>query len=187
MEIRLSLGMLAMLAGVLWGLTPRAPVASLYPGGEQAAELSALEDAFAGHRGDVVLARRLAATYLRLNQPALAIWVVRAVAPALVVDPLLTHHLAQAYEAVGHLDDALATASVAHARCLRALGSAEAAVMAGPARFTCSPAALVALEQHEAALAQMLIWGVSDPRHDPRADIARGISQRRARIASIAE
>jgi hypothetical protein len=187
MEIRLSFGMLALLAGVLWGLTPRAPRASLNPVGEQAAELSALEDAFAGHRGDVVLARRLAATYLRLDQPALAIGVVRAVSPSLVVDPLLTHHLAQAYEAVGHLDDALATASVAHARCLRALGSDGAAVISGPTRFACSPRALVALEQHEAALTQMLVWGVSDPRHDPRADVARGISQRRARIASIAE
>jgi hypothetical protein len=31
----------------------------------------------------------------------------------------------------------------------------------------------------------MLRWGVSDPVHDPRARIARGMAERRARIASL--
>ena len=105
------------------------------------------------------LARGLAASYLRLGEPALAIGVVRSVSPELVTDPILTHRLAQAYEAVGRLDDAAATAAVARARCLRAIGSSDALATAAPARFDCSPSALVTLEQHEQALTQMLLLG----------------------------
>jgi hypothetical protein len=76
---------------------------------------------------------------------------------------------------------------VARARCSRAVGSADAAFSASPARFGCTPAALVALEQHEQALDQMLRWGVSDPRRDPRARLAHGLAERRARIASLGE
>jgi tetratricopeptide (TPR) repeat protein len=187
MEIRLSLAMLTLLGGVLWGLTPRAPVASLAPQGEPARALSALEDAFSSRHDDIKLARQLAATYERLDQPALVIGVVREVAPQLVADAVLTHRLAHAYEAMGRLDDALATAKLAHARCLRALHSSEAAMIEAPARFDCSAALLVALEQHEAALAQMALWGVSDVQHDSRANLARALALRCARIASNSE
>jgi tetratricopeptide (TPR) repeat protein len=187
MEIRLSLALLALLGGIAWSLAPTAPAATLQAGTESARELARLEDAFAVQHDNLDIARRLAAEYLRLGQPALAVGVVRTASPSLAADPLLTHRLAQAYEAVGRLDDALATASVAHARCLRAVGSAQATFADGPPDFVCTPAVLVALEQHEQALTQMLRWGVSDPRRDPRARLARGLAERRARIASIRE
>jgi hypothetical protein len=185
MEIRLSLAMLALLVGVVWGLSARDPIATLDPLGPQAADLSALEDAYAERRDDLPVVRRLAAEYLRLDQAALAIGVVRGASPELAQDPILTHRLAQAYEAVGRLDDALVTVEVARARCSRAVGSTDAALLGAPASMPCSPATLVALEQHGQALLQMLRWGVTDPRNDPRAPLARGLSQRRARIASL--
>jgi hypothetical protein len=185
MEIRLSLGLLALLGVMAFSLTSRVPQAALAPHAELTSELTTLEDAYASAHDDLGLARRLSASYLRLGQPALAIGVVRGVSPELVTDPILTHRLAQAYEAVGRLDDAVATAAVAHARCLRAVGSSHAAAASAPPRFNCSPAALVALEQHAQALSHMLRWGVNDPRTDPRARTARRIAERRARIASL--
>lgn len=185
MEIRLSLALLAVLAGIAWALAAEAPTAAFDPSSAATAELSSLEDRFAVAHDDLTVARQLAAEYLRRDAPALAIGVVHAAAPELVTDPLLTHRLAQAYEAVGRIDDALATASVARARCLRSLGNEEAAPASSPSRYLCSPAALVALEQHEQALAQMVLWGVSDPRHDPRARVAHGLAERRAKIASL--
>ena len=47
MEIRLSLGLLALLGAMAFGLTLRAPQAALEPEGEAARELALLEDAFA--------------------------------------------------------------------------------------------------------------------------------------------
>lgn len=187
MEIRLSLALLALLGGIAWSLAATAPRPQLDQDTQAVRGLSALEDAFATAHDNLDVARRLSAEYLRLGQPALAIGVARTASPALIADPLLTHRLAQAYEAVGRLDDALATASVAHARCLRAVGSSAAAFADGAPRFACTPAVLVAVEQHEQALSQMLRWGVTDPRHDPRARLARGLAERRVRIASIGE
>jgi hypothetical protein len=184
MEIRLSLALLVLLGGIGWALTAKSPEPALMPDTETVRELSRLEDAFAAGHDDIQTARRLAAEYLRLAQPALAIGVVRAASPELIADPILTHRLAQAYEAVGRVDDALATAAVARARCLRAIGSSEASLTSSPPRFDCSAATLVALEQHQQALAQMLRWGVTDPRRDPRARVARGLAERRAHIAS---
>jgi hypothetical protein len=187
MEIRLSLTLLAMLAGIGWCLTAKSPVPALEADTHAVRELSRLEDSFAAAHDDVRVARQLTAEYLRLSQPALAIGVVRAASPSLIADPLLTHRLAEAYEAVGRLDDAMATAGVARARCLRAIGSSEASPLSEPSRFDCSAAALVTFEQHEQALSQMLRWGVTDPQRDPRARVARGIAERRAHIASVAE
>ena len=184
MEIRLSLGLLALLGVMAFSLTSRSPRAALAPHADATAELAALEDAYALAHDDLALARRLSSAYLRLQQPALAIGVVRGVSPELVADPMLTHQLAQAYEAVGRLDDAVATAAVAHARCLRAVGSSRVAAASAPPRFGCSPAALVALEQHAQALSYMLRWGVTDSRTDPRARTARRLAERRVRIAS---
>jgi hypothetical protein len=185
MEIRLSLGLLALLGVMAFGLTSRAPEAVAASQGEGARELAALEDAFAAAHDDLALARQLSAWYLSLGEPALAIGVVRSVTPDLVTDPILTHRLAQAYEAVGRLDDAVATAAVAHARCLRAVGSSRALAASTPPEFACSPAALVALEQHAEALTLMLRWGVADPRRDPRAHLARRRAERRVGIASL--
>jgi hypothetical protein len=185
MEIRLSLGLLALLGVMAFGLTSRTPEAVPASRGDAAQELAELEDAFAAAHHDLAVAQRLSASYLRLGEPALAIGVVRSVTPDLVADPILTHRLAQGYEAVGRLDDAVATAAVAHARCLRAVGSSDAFAASTPAGFACSPAALVALEQHAQALSHMLRWGVSDPRTDPRARLARRLAERRVRIASI--
>jgi hypothetical protein len=187
MEIRLSLGVLALLGVIAFSLTARPPVAALPPDAPYAVELAALEDSLAADPGDVQVARRLAGEYLRLGRPALALGVVRAVRPTLIVDPLLTHRLAQAYEALGRLDDAAVTASVAHARCLRALGEPAAYVFAAPDPLQCTPAALVALEQHEQALLQMVRWGVTDPRIDPRARLAHRTAERIVRIASRAD
>jgi hypothetical protein len=175
---------LALLGVMAFGLTSRAPEAVLDPHTDTS-ELAELEDAFAAAHDDIALAQRLSASYLSLGEPALAIGVVRSVAPELVTDPILTHRLAQAYEAVGRLDDAVVTAAVAHARCLRAVGSSSALTVVNPPRFGCSPAALVVLEQHAQALTHMLRWGVSDPRNDPRAREARRLAERRVRIASL--
>jgi hypothetical protein len=187
MEIRLSLALLVLLGGIGYSLTAKSPVPALVADAETSHELAQLEDAFAVGHDDIAVARRLAAEYLRLAQPALAIGVVRAASPDLIADPILTHRLAQAYEAVGRLDDAMATAGVARARCLRAVGSSEASLTSSPPRFACNAATLVALEQHQQSLEQMLRWGVTDPRHDPRARIARGLAERRAHIASLAD
>jgi hypothetical protein len=186
MEIRLSLALLALLALIALGLTAGRPLASLPPDAPYAAELSDLEDGLAANPADVQVARRLAGEYLRLGRPAFALGVVRAVRPDLVVDPLLTHRLAQAYEALGRLDDAAITASVAHARCLRALGGPQP-LLAPPDPLHCSPATLVALEQHEQTLLQMVRWGVNDPRSDPRARLAHRTAERVVRIASLGE
>jgi hypothetical protein len=186
MEIRLSLGVLALLGVIAFGLTARPPIAALSPDTPYAAELAALEDSLAADPADLQVARQLAGEYLRLGRPAFALGVVRAVRPALVVDPLLTHRLAQAYEALGRLDDAAITASVARARCLRALGE-RSMLFAQPDPLQCTPAALVALEQHEQALLQMVRWGVTDPRTDPRARLAHRTAERFVRIASRAE
>jgi hypothetical protein len=187
MEIRLSLGLLALLGIMAFGLTVRAPEVVPASRGEAGHELAELEDAFATAHDNLALAQRLSASYLRLGEPALAIGVVRSVSPDLVTDPILTHRLAQAYEAVGRLDDAVATAAVAHARCLRAVGSSDALAASAPPRFSCSPSALVALEQHAQALSYMLRWGVTDPRHDPRRREAFRLAERRVGIASLGQ
>ena len=185
MEIRLSLALLAVLALIALSLTARSPLAALPPDGPYATELSELEDALAADPADVQVARRLAGEYLRLGRPAFALGVVRAVRPDRMADPLLTHRLAQAYEALGRLDDAAITASVAHARCERVLAGPEP-LLAPPDPLHCSAAALVALEQHEQALLQMIRWGVNDPRTDPRARVAHRTSELVVRIASLA-
>ena len=184
MEIRLSLAVLALFGAIALSLTARPPISELPPDGAYAQELSLLEDQLADDPTDVNAARLLAGAYLRLGRPAFALGVVRAVRPNLVVDPLLTHRLAQAYEALGRLDDAAITASVARARCVRALGQSQTIPFAAPEPLQCSAAALVALEQHESALLQMIRIGVNDPRTDPRARIAHRTAERMVRIAA---
>ncbi|MDD9933751.1 MAG: hypothetical protein OXT09_09115 [Myxococcales bacterium] len=187
MEIRLSVLFLVLLGGLAYGLLAQEPTATLEPGTGTSTELMALEDAFAADRGDLDLARRLSAEYLRMGQPGMAIAAVRAAAPELAADPLLSHRLSLAYEASGRLDDALATAHLALTRCERAIGSSRAALTTVPPRFACNPPTLISLEQHTQALVSMVRWGVTDPRTDPRAPVARNLAQRRASIASLAE
>jgi hypothetical protein len=186
-EIKLSIGFLALLGVVAWGLHAQAPAASMTPLSPATAELMALEDAFAEDRGDLELARRLSGEYLRLGEPGMAIAAVRAASPQLAADPVLSHRLALAYEASGRLDDALATAHLAFSRCERALGSSAAAINTSPPRFACNDASLLALRRHTESLLQMVRWGVTDPRHDPRAPLARQLAERRASIASLAD
>jgi hypothetical protein len=183
MEIKLGLLMLVMLAAIGTSLvagTPE-PLLAPAPGSELASgsELERLEDAYAADHANASVATALASAYLRAGHPALTIGVVAQASPDLMRDPMLTRRLAQAYEAVGRLDDALLTARAARARC------ASAALAPGSApRGACSPGALVALEQHEAALIWMLRWGVEDPRFDPRSPLAHRLAARNATILS---
>lgn len=183
MEIKLSALLLVVLASIGLSLLAGEPVALLQPDDGATSELTQLEDAFAWNHGELEIATRLSSAYLRLGKPALVIGVVRQVAPELQADPILNHRMAQAYEAVGRLYDALATAAVARARCARVVGTSDAVNVSVPS-VRCTAAALVALEQHEDALTRMLRWGVDDPRLDPRARLAHELAARHARIAS---
>lgn len=184
MEVKLSALMLVVLGLVTFGLVASEPQPLWVVQEPTARELAQLEDAFASHHAELPLARRLATEYLRLGLPALAVGVVRQVAPELAADPVLTHRLAQGYEALGRLHDAIATAHLARVRCEQAVGSAAVPAYGLSLQTTCSAGALVALEQHEDALLQMLRWGVEDPRSDSRARLAHRLAGRRARIAS---
>jgi hypothetical protein len=184
MEIKLSLVLLLVLAGIGFSLLAREPRRLLAVDGRPEGELSQLEDSFAWHHDELDVATRLSTAYLALGNPALAIGVVRQVGPELAADPILTHRLAQAYEAMGRLDDALATAGVAAARCARVVGTSEAALNVSVPRVHCTPGALIALEQHEDALTRMLRWGVDDPRIDSRARLAHELAARHAHIMS---
>jgi hypothetical protein len=183
-EVKLSLVTLLVLAIVGLGLVAGEPEPLLALSDESALELAALEDAFAVGHDDRALASKLAAEYLRLGQPALTLGVLAQLSPGLARDPVLTHRRAQGYEALGRLHDALATAQLARVRCEQSVGRSSSPVRSGGAEFTCTAGELVALEQHEDALAQMLRWGVDDPRNDSRARVAHRLAARRARIAS---
>jgi hypothetical protein len=104
-------------------------------------------------------------------------------------DPLTAHRLAQAYEQSGRLNDALATANVALARCSRTLGTDEVQASVTPVpRFDCSERTYAALEMHQSALDRMSHWGVTDPTHDlNRAARAYQLATRSARVASVDE
>jgi hypothetical protein len=179
MEIKLGLLMLVVLAAVGSSLIAGTPEPLLPQAQAAASELERLEDAYAADHADAAVATALASEYLRVGRPALTIGVVARASPGLLRDPMLTRRLAQAYEAVGRLDDALLTARVARARC----ASAAFASRDAPGG-TCSPGTLVALEQHEAALIWMLRWGVEDPRFDPRSRLAHRLAARNASILS---
>jgi hypothetical protein len=178
MEIKLGLLMLVVLAAIGASLAAGTPE-PLLPQAQAAGELERLEDAYAADHTDPSVAAALASAYLRAGRPALTIGVVAQASPALMRDPMLTRRLAQAYEAVGRLDDALQTARVARARCASA-----ALVPSHAPSGACSPGTLVALEQHEAALIWMLRWGVEDPRFDPRSRLAHRLAARNASILS---
>jgi hypothetical protein len=172
MEIRLSLALLVVLLVAGAALSASRPRAVSDPLSSETQALAELEDTASLARGDLDVARRLTTTYLRLGQPGLAIAAVRSAPSELGRDPMLTHRLSQAYEAVGRVEDALSTAQLARARC------------ASPAA-ACSPALLATFDMHAEALAMLQRWGVQDPRRDSRTALAYRLAQRTARIASL--
>lgn len=172
MEAQVSATLFAVLTIGWIGLTAVAPKPVAPHEGLSA--LSALETAFSEDPHNVVTASRLAATYIELRRPALAIALIRSVGPRLLDDPQLSHQLARAYEAVDRIPDALGTANLAFARCARAIDS------------SCSEGTLASLERHRNALGHMNAWGVQDTR-DHRTALAYQIAERRVSLASFSE
>src|ERR1700712_171883 len=128
MEIKLSLGLLALLIVAAAAFSAARPEAVYDPANPESRALAEMEDAASLGRGNLELTRRLATTYLRLGQPGLAIATVRAAPVELARDPMLTHRLSQAYEASGRVDDALNTAQLARARCASAAACSPSTV-----------------------------------------------------------
>jgi hypothetical protein len=172
MEARVSAAILVVLAIGWLGLTAVAPE-PVAPH-EGLCVLAELEAAFSQDATDVHTIVRLAATYVELHRPALAIALIRSVGPRLLNDPQLSHQLARAYEATGRIPDALGTANLAFARCARAIDS------------SCSEATLASLERHRNALGHMNAWGVQSA-HDHRTALAYQIAERRVSLASFSE
>lgn len=181
MEIRVSLVLLVVLVVTGSALSASGPRALVDPADADTQRLAGLEDAASAARGDLTVTRRLAATYLRMGHPGLAITAVRAAPAEVGRDPVLTHRLAQAYEASGRVHDALNTAELALARCR----CSEATRDACDPVSHCSPATVATFEMHREALTMLVRWGVSDPRRDTRTALAYRLAQRTARIASL--
>ena len=184
MEWRLNLAVLVTLSIVWAHLTAAEPVSPLDPADPGTAELARMEDAFARDGGDVVLARRLAETYLELGRPGLAIATLRAGEPGILEHPVVAHRLAQAYEASGRVLDARATAELALMRCARSLGTGDAPSGTPIPRFACDPHQHAVLSMHRDALEHMVEWGVAVPASDARAQPAYDLAMRRVRIAA---
>jgi hypothetical protein len=172
MEIKLSLLLLVLLLGSGAALSASHPRAVAASREQDLKVLSTLEDQAALARNDLEVTRTLTTTYLRLGYPGLAIATVRSTSPELARDSLLTHRLAQAYEASGRVDDALNTAQLALARCTPRSG--------------CPQGTAATLEMHVEALTMLQRWGVQEPRRDTRTALAYRLAQRTARIASLA-
>jgi hypothetical protein len=184
MELKVNLVLLAVLGAAWAAIVLAEPAASLDPSAASTAELAALEDAFASDRGDSLLARQLADQYLELRSPQLAVAVLSASTPQVREDPAILHLLARAYEATGRMNDALATARLALARCARALGTADSSEVTPVPVHRCSERTYVALDVHATALTHMVRWGVTEPERDQRARTAYALAVRSARILS---
>lgn len=143
-----------------------------------------LEDALAHDRGDLELAQEVAEAYLEMEMPGLAIGVLRDSALELSDSPMAVHRLAQAYEATGRTEDALATAERALSRCGSGLGMSRAANVGAPPAQGCELRDFVVFEMHRNALDRMVQWGVSSP-GDARAQMAYEMALRRASIAAV--
>ena len=120
----------------------------------------------------------------RLDQPALAVTALSSADPEVREDPAVLHRLAQAYEETGRMEDALATADLAVARCGRSLGSADSSELTPAPRFGCSERTYAALSMHASALGHLVRMGVSDVQNDPRALTAYALAVRSARVAT---
>jgi hypothetical protein len=181
MEIRVSVVLLVVLVVTGSALSASEPRSLVDPVDPDSLALARLEDAASASRDNLGLTQRLAATYLKLGHPGLAISAVRAAPPEVGRDAVLTHRLAQAYEASGRVLDALGTAELALARCECAAEQAVECQGSAP----CSASTMAAFEMHAEALAMLVRWGVTDPRHDTRTALAYRLAGRTARIASL--
>ena len=82
------------------------------------------------------------------------------------------------------MDDALATARLARARCARALGTSDSSSVTPVPERSCGERTYAALDMHANALGHMARWGVTDVQHDDRARRAYVLAVRSARILS---
>lgn len=182
MQTKVSLVLFGAVA-VLWaGTTLTEPAAALDPTERSTRELAALEDAFAADPGDAQIARDLADHYLSIGAPRLAVNALSNTESSVREDPAILHRLALAYEELGRMDDALATARLAQARCGRALGTADSSAVTPVPAHACSERTYAALDMHASALGHMARWGVTDVQSDDRARHAYVLAVRSARI-----
>ncbi len=182
MEYGVNILVAALLFGTWAALTAVDPVAVSEPKSISSTRLVFLEDALAHDRASLGLAEQLAGAYLEMGMPALAIGVLRDAAIDLSDSPLAVHRLAEAYEATGRMEDALATSERALTRCGRSLGLDPATnVGPRPARG-CEMRDYIAFEMHRSALARMVQWGVASS-DDTRVQLAYEMARRRASIA----
>jgi hypothetical protein len=184
LEIKINLGILVFLLLVWGSMSWAEPGAALDPRAEQTRSLRVLEDRFAHDHGNAALAEDLADAYLDLDRPEFAVATLTAAEPDVMTDPGVEHRLARAYERVGRVDDALAVSQVAYAQCARAIGTDEGSSVTPVPPRGCSERLYAALQMHTAALARMHVWGVTDPRNDPRAARAYGLAVRAARVVT---
>lgn len=184
METKVNLVLLGALA-IAWGAATLAePAAALDPSDRATDGLAALEDAFAVDREDREVAGQLADRYLAIGQPQLAVAALSSTSSAVREDPAILHRLAMAYEETGRMDDAVATADLALARCARALGTSESSRVTPIPESACSERTYAALDVHLSALSYMASWGVTDVQNDDRARRAYVLATRSARILS---
>lgn len=184
METKVNLFLLSVLVVAWAGVTLAEPAAALDPVESSTGELADLEDAFAADRTDPTLARALAEHYLRIQQPQLAVAAISSASAEVREDPAVLHRLAKGYEHTGRIDDALATAELARARCARALGTSDSSAVTPVPERRCSERTYVSLDMHASALSHMARWGVVDVRHDDRARRAYALAVRHARLLS---
>lgn len=187
MQAKVSLVLLGALLAI-WGATsltePARALGSTDHPAAELDELARLEDAFAADRSDPVIARELADAYLSFDAPRQAVNVLSNSTSSVREDPAILHRLAMAYEELGRMDDAVATARLARARCARSIGTADASSVTPVPEHECSERTYAALDMHANALDHMARWGVTDVQHDDRARQAYVLAVRSARIFS---
>ena len=184
METKINLVLLMIVVGAWAAMTAVDPARALEPSDVDVGELAVLEDAFATQRGDADVARELAERYLEISQPALAISALGSAPAEVREDPAVLHRLAQAYEATGRMQDAFDTASLALARCERALGTRRASSVTPVPTHGCSERTYAALDYHMRAVGHLVRMGVVDPQNDPRTVTAYNLAIRSARVLS---
>lgn len=184
MQTKVSSILLGALIALYGATTLTEPAAALDPADGSTDELASLEDAFALDRSDPEIARQLADRYLSMGEPRQAVNALSSTASSVREDPAILHRLAMAYEETGRMDDALATARLARARCARALGTSDASTVTPIPEHACSERTYAALDMHASALRHMARWGVTDVQSDERARQAYVRAVRSARILS---
>lgn len=184
MEMRVNLAFLAILGAMWVGGTVTEAASAMDVTNPEVRELAALEDRFAVDTSNVEAAEALASAYLDLDRPDLVVATASLAHATVLDDPAVSHRLAQAFESLGRVDDALATAELALSRCERTIGTARSSLVSPLPARVCSERTHVALEIHHEVLGRMSAWGVVDPRHDPRAERAYALTVRTATIMS---